>query len=782
MRRSRGLRDYTWWALRIINVSLLFMIAGVFGLVLGTYSGIAALIPRARDLGDIRPGLQSRVLSADGQLLYTVATEHREFVQLERIPRALQDAVISVEDREFYHHVGIDPRAIMRAAIADIIARAPRQGGSTITQQLARNVYLTPSRTLSRKLAEAILAVQLERAYTKPEILELYLNQIYFGEGAYGAQVAANTYFGKDVSDLDVAECALLAGLAKAPGHYSPFKHEERAVDRRNLVLTMMADQGCLTQEEARAGREAPLKLVEDRKPLSLGSPRAPYFTNYIMREVVARYGPDALYKGGLTIHTTLNLQMQEAAEEAIAWGMQNAKRRKFQVDQMALVALDVRTGAIKAMVGGLDYSQKQFNIAVQGARQAGSAFKPFVYTAAFEQGYTADSIIEDSPVSYPAEPGEMWAPDNYDGEFHGQVTFREALAHSYNVAAVKVADLIGIGSVIATAERMGIYRGMQEYLPLAIGYSNVTPLEMASAYAVFGTGGMRAEPFGIRKIEDAKGRSLEKHQVISWRALNAQVAEQMVDMLTEVIRSGTGAAQSYLLRRFPVAGKTGTSSEYRDAWFIGFTSDLSAAVWVGNEEFKSTSPSRSRRGVSGATLPAPIWARFILKAQPLMAAERAQAEPPRVIEIDPSEQGSPEAPQPPDALQTGDAGQAGGGEGTATPQTITKRVCPVSGGIAGPHCPNPAVVTYNVASGEGPPDQKCDLHTTAAAGQPPPPEPQPAPAEPPATTARDTLPICAITGQIASPRCPIVVNRTFQADAAPAETCTRHGRSAPGR
>jgi penicillin-binding protein 1A len=314
MKRSWSFRDTAWWVLRLLNLSLLFFTAAVSGLVLGTYSGIAELIPKARDLGDIRPGVGSRVLSAEGELLATVATENRQFVALEKIPKPLQDAVIAVEDRDFYKHIGINPRAIVRATIADVIARAPKQGASTITQQLARNLYLSQKRTFSRKLAEVILAVQLERAYTKPEIIELYLNQIYFGEGAYGAEVAAKTYFGKNVADLDLAECALLAGLPKAPERYSPFKDAQRATDRRNFVLATMAEQGCISSAAAELAKQAPLKLVANRKPLGLASYRAPYFTNYVLREVASRYGPDALYKAGLTIHTTLNLEMQQAA------------------------------------------------------------------------------------------------------------------------------------------------------------------------------------------------------------------------------------------------------------------------------------------------------------------------------------------------------------------------------------------------------------------------------------------------------------------------------------
>ncbi len=775
MRRGRTLRDIVWWVLRIVNLSLLFAIAGSAGLLVGTSSGIAVLMPRARDLGDIQPGLQSRVLSSDGELLYAVATEHREFVQLEKIPRALKEAVIAVEDREFYAHVGIDPRAILRAAKADLLAGRAVQGGSTITQQLARNVYLTRTRTLARKLAEAVLALQLERAYTKPEILELYLNQIYFGEGAYGVQLAAKTYFGRDVWDLDLTECALLAGLPKRPEYYSPFKDEQRAIERRNLVVSLMAEEGYVKPDEAEKARRADLKLAEDRRPLGVTNFRAPYFTNYVMREIVGRYGPDALYKGGLTIHTTLNLEVQEAAEEAVAWGIERAEKWGFNVDQIALAAVDVRTGAVKAMVGGVDYTESQFNRAVQGGRQAGSAFKPFVYTAAFEQGYTPDSIVEDSPVTYPAEPGKEWSPKNYDREFHGEVTFREALAKSYNVATVKVADMIGITCVRDTAERMGIFHQMEPYLPLAIGSCDVTPLEMASAYAVFATRGVRADPFVIRKIEDAEGRTLEERTVQTWRALNRGVAEDMVDVLTEVVRSGTGAAQSYLLRKFPVAGKTGTSSKYIDAWFVGFTDELSVAVWMGNTEVKSTS-NRWGKGVSGATLPAPVWARFIRKAHPIVTAARLEEPPLHVIEVDPTEQGSLEAPEPPGQPPAGTEPEPSAQEEEARPKRVTKQICPVSGLLAGPYCPEVVPVTYDIESGAEPPEETCNIHTAPpeVEGKPRPPEESAAPER---SSELVTLPICAITGKIATARCPIVKNQTFRVEDAPTETCDRHAR-----
>ncbi len=762
MRPRVGLRDVIWWALRFANLGLLVAVAGGLGVLLGTYTGIAKVIPRAQQLGDIRPGLGSRVFSAEGELLGTVFTENRQFVPLEDIPRELQDAFLAVEDREFYRHVGVDPRGIVRGILYG-------RGTSTITQQLVRNVYLSHERTLSRKLAEVVLAVQLERAYTKPEIMELYLNQIYFGEGAYGVQVAAKTYFGKDVSDLGLAECALLAGLPRRPEYYSPFENEERARDRRNLVLDLMASQGFITQEELAEARESPIKLRAERRPLGLSSFRAPYFTHYVLRRLASTYGADALYQGGLTIHTTLNLEMQQAAEEAVAWGIAEAKRRGFNADQAALVALDARTGAVKAMVGGAGWEKTQYNRAVQGGRQAGSAFKPFVYTAALEQGYTPQSIVEDWPVSYPGRAGRSWTPKNYDGRYHGPVTFREALAHSYNVSAVRVADMVGIGSVIDVAERMGIYQQMEHYLPLAIGYCDVSPLEMASAYAVFAARGMRTEPYAVEKVVDARGRTLEEHTVKAWRVLHPQVADAMRDMLRAVITQGTARGISGLLS-FPAMGKTGTSNEYRDAWFIGFTDELSAAVWMGNDKFESTAPGGRAhgRGIAGATLPAPVWARFMVKAQPIMASVGQQERTARIIEISPSDRGVAEAPEPPEALEPRPP------EPARADRIETKLICPTSGMLAGPYCPPAVEVTYDLSAGATPPTETCNIHTTPVPGEPP---RRVEPSRPSAPARRVTLSICRITGALATPHCPVVVERTFEAEEAPTETCTRHGR-----
>ena len=773
MRQGRHLRDVIWWALRITNLTAMFVIAVCLGLVLGTYSGIAKIVPRARDLGGITPGSGSRVLSAEGELLGVVATENREFVPLEQIPKALQEAAVATEDRDFYGHIGISPRGIMRAALHDIIARGARQGGSTITQQLARNIFLSQERTITRKVAEAILALQLERAYTKPEILELYLNQIYLGEGAYGVQVAAKTYFGKDVNQLSVAECAMLVGLAKRPEYYSPFEDATRGRERRDLVLTKMREEGYLNEEQMARAKAEPLQLAKSRKPLGMAAYRAPYFTNYVLRQVAAQYGSDALYRGDLVIHTTLNLEMQEAAEEAVAWGLEQAQNRgHFDVHQLALVAVDTRTGAIKAMVGGVDYKKSQYNLAVQGGRQPGSAFKPFVYTAALLAGYTPDSIVNDSPVRYPNGRGGWWSPRNYDGKYWGPMKFKTALAHSRNVPAVKVAEMVGIASVIEVAKQLGIKHQMDPVLPTAIGCCDASPLEMAEAYAVFATRGMKTESYAIQKIVDARGRTLEEHTPYTWRALDEGVAAQMVDMLGDVIKYGTGAGTKAYFK-LPAAGKTGTSSDYMDAWFVGFTDDLCAAVWAGNEP-----PRTMGRRAAGAAIPAPVWARFMAKAQPVMLAARAEKPREHVVEISPDEQPTPKTPEEMGQPSPGTGGEAstqeGGGQAGAD-NVVTKMICPSSGMLAGPYCPDPREVSYDLSAGSEPPSQTCDVHKAPSSGD----------REPGRQRQRAgggqgekvTLSVCAITGKLATPFCPIVVTRTFDAEAAPTETCTRHRR-----
>lgn len=770
-------RNLLWLLLRATNLTLLFFIFGTFGVLLGSYTGIAKVVPDVSDLPSAQPGSGSRIISADGEVLAVLAAENRQPVTLDQVPKQLQEAVIATEDRDFYRHIGVDPRGIMRAVYRDVLARGARQGGSTITQQLARNVYLTQKRTVTRKLAEMVLAVQIERAYTKPEILEFYLNQIYLGEGAYGVQVAAKTYFQKDVSQLTLGECALLAGLARAPEYYSPFEDEERAKDRRDRVLSMMRDEGFITSVEAETAKAEPLKLSPVRKPLARKRYASPWFVTYVIKQFSRQYSPEALYQGQYTIHTTLNMEMQRAAEQAVRKGLE--RRRSAKVSQMALAAVDVHTGAIKAMVGGADFSRNQYNIAAQGqGRQAGSAFKPFVYTAALLQGETPESTVRDSPVSYAAGGGKRWSPRNYDGSYHGTVTYRRALAFSYNVPAVKVADKVGIETVIDVAQKMGIPKEkMQPYLPTAIGAASVTPLEMASAFAVFATRGMRTEPYAIEKVVDARGRVVDEHKPITWRVLDRDIAATMVDMLSDVIKYGTASGIRRLLS-FPAAGKTGTSSNYRDAWFVGFTDDLSAAVWAGNLD---NSPTHRQAGGSVA---APVWADFMVKAQPIIVAARQAGDIAHVEEITPPK---PHRVREPTAEEAADQEQAIPPEladEAETPESeqsyegvVEKRICSESGLLAGPNCPSPITVGYDVAHGHVPPDRTCDIHGGSIA--PPRPPERVRTWERREAQSEETveISICAITRQLATPYCPVVQNVTLKRSEAPTQSCTRHGR-----
>ncbi len=777
------MRSFLWWVLRLTNLSLLFLIAGVGGVLLGSYSGIAKVVPKLNDAPAIQPGSGTRIVSADGVTLATLTTENRQYVSLDKIPTKLQEAVLATEDRDFYRHAGIDPKGIARAIYVDVRAGgAFRAGGSTITQQLARNLYLTQKRTISRKLAEMVLAVQIERAYTKPEILELYLNQIYFGEGAYGVQVAAKTYFRKDVSKLDTAECALLAGLIRSPERYSPFEDEQRSIDRRNMVLKLMTDEKYLTPDEAAEAKAEAPKLAPDHRPLGHARYLAPWFVTYVIKEFELQYGVGVLYQGNYTVQTTLNYEMQKAAEEAVQHGMERARR--FRADQMALVSVDTRTGGIKAMVGGSDWSKNQYNIAAQGqGRQAGSSFKPFVYTAALLQGGTPDTKVNASSHSYPAGNGKKWTPHNFDGgSGGGTYTYRRALYVSNNVAAVAVANKIGITTVIDVAEKMGIPRGkMPPYLPTAIGAASVTPLEMASAFSIFATRGMRTEPYAIEKISDAFGRVVEEHRVVTWRVLDQSIATTMVDMMSDVIRHPGGTAHGIyrLLRgKFEAAGKTGTSSNYRDAWFVGYTNDLSTAVWMGNRNFKTT----MRVGATGGTMAAPVWAEFMLKAQPIMVSARTSDHPVNVEEIRPPkpqrerEQPQTTEPIPPDLLDPGDQPEADPtGADTDSQGRVEVNICPDSGLLAGPDCPAPNTVGYDLRAGDKLPTRHCDIHTGSRERAPE--RARPAARREGASGDKVTLSVCAITKQLATPYCPVVENATFDAAEAPTQSCTRHGR-----
>jgi len=583
-------------------------------LAFGSLAGLAAAFSLVPDISKVYdpPSEATRIYAANGELVASVYRENRDYIALEQIPRAMQQAVIAIEDERFFQHSGIDLRAMARATWRNLRARELREGGSTITQQLARSVFLTSERTVKRKVAEVLLALEIERRLSKREILERYLNQVYFGQGAYGIEMAAQVYFGKPASQLKLGESAMLAGLIRAPSRYSPYRNLDLARYHQRLVLTRMGQLGFITREQAYdAGARQPIRLARQRN-VGLTSMRAPYFVSYILPYLLERYGEEQVYRGGLQVYTTLDPSMQIAADRAVREGLDAARDARLNVAQGALVALDARTGYIRAMIGGYDWSQSQFNRAYQARRQPGSAFKPFIYTTAIEAGWRPWKMLLDAPVSYWSGAG-YWRPKNYDKKFRGPVTLRRALEQSINIPAVRTLNKLGPEGVITVARRMGIQSPLQPNLSLALGSSDVTVLEMASAYATLANMGIHSEPIAIRQVVDQKGKVLEQNSPRRQPALEVEVAYRMIDIMKGVITRGTGRAAN--IRR-PVAGKTGTSDDHRNAWFIGFTPHIATAVWVGNDD---NSPMRK---VVGGTVPAGIWAAFMRTAVADMPAD----------------------------------------------------------------------------------------------------------------------------------------------------------------
>lgn len=601
-----------------LQLYLVYTIFLIFCVLLGSGIGlIAGALKTAPRLSDVHfdPKTTTVLYDTNGQIIARLYTENRTPVTLDQIPQTLQDAVIAIEDDRFYEHHGVDPKAILRAIIVDILRGEKAQGGSTITQQLARNAFLSQEKTFTRKIKEIIWAIQIERKYTKDEILETYLNEIYFGHGAYGVEAASQLYFGKSVSDLTLSESALLAGIIQIPGRYSPYLNMKAAIQRRNVVLHRMMELGYITPAQEKAAQQEPVKLVG----LKPSQNKAPYFVDYVTQYLLNRYGQAKVYGGGLKVYTSLDLNVQEAAEKALLENLPegNKDANGLTQPQGALVAIDPQTGYIRAMVGGR--GEDKFNRAVMAYRQPGSAIKPFLYTAAIDRGYTPATIIEDAPVEYQLPDGKVWAPKNNDNIFRGPVTLRTALEDSINVVAVKLLDQVGVGTMMHYAKMMGITdlveRGEpnDRHLGLALGgiVKGVTPLEMAMAYAVLANGGIKLDrPIAVVRVEDKNGRVLEENQAKKQIVLSEQTAYIITDMLRGVIERGTGRAAN--IGR-PAAGKTGTSSEYTNGWFIGYTPDLVAAVWIGNDDQKEP---MSYGGVNyGSWKAAQIWGLFMQQA-----------------------------------------------------------------------------------------------------------------------------------------------------------------------
>lgn len=589
---------------------VVIMVICVAGAGAGFLLSITGTLPDVSQT--LSPAASSQIYDCKGRLITTVhAEQNRLPVKLSETPKELQNAFIAAEDIRFYKHHGIDPIGIARAVVSNIRHRdATGQGGSTITQQLARNAFLTQEQTLKRKLLEAVLAVEIENKYTKAEILEMYMNQIYFGQGAYGVQTASHVYFGKDVKDLNLAQCAMLAGLPNSPNYYSPFHNLQAAKYRQGVVLDQMAKYGYITQEQADEAKAQDLGLVKPGSNQD-NNKVASYFVNYVVQQVSDKYDSSAIYKEGLKIYTTLDLDMQKDAENAVnkdlPKGTKNAKG--ITQPQGALLAIETKTGDVKAMVGGR--GEDQFNRATQMYRQPGSAFKPFTYVTALEKGMSPNMMLDNSAVSFAGG----WSPKNYGHTTGGPVTMTEALVKSMNIPTINLANKVGMSNVIKTAEKCGITslvdsgKYSDNNLSASIGglSKGVSLWDMAQAYSVFANNGQLIKPRVILKIEDRNGNILEDHtgESDAEQVLDANAVARLNVMLQQAVMRGTGR-NAYFGR--PLAGKTGTTNGAHDAWFVGYTPNMVTAVWIGDD-------TSTNAGYTGGTIPAAIFRDFMSQA-----------------------------------------------------------------------------------------------------------------------------------------------------------------------
>lgn len=595
-KKKSPMRRFLW----IVGILVFLIIAGAgCGFIGATMSDLP-------EVANVKPAASSQIYDVHGNLITTVhATENRLPVKLSQVPKDLQNAFIATEDNRFYSHHGVDPIGIMRAIWVNIAHDGVAEGGSTITQQLARNAFLTQDRTLKRKIMEAMLAIRIEQYYTKQEILEMYLNQIYFGQGAYGVQAAAHVYFGKNVQDLDLAQSAMLAGLPQSPNYYSPLTNYKAGKARQAVVLGQMVKYDYIDQATADKAKDEDLGLRE-KSEAAHSDNNASYFIDYVISEIAEKYGDDAVYKDGLKIYTTIDMKAQDAAVQA----MHNLPN--FYTDdkgltqpQGALIAINPHNGYIVAMVGGR--GDDSFNRAVLAERQPGSAFKPFVYLAAIQDGMTPGTVMDDKKIEF-----NGWSPKNYEGTYSGQMTLRYALQHSVNTIAVQLADAVGMRKVLNLASSLGITTlgdSKDNNLAAALGglTNGVKPIDMAVAYGTLANGGVKVKPVAITKIVDRNGQVVEENSTEEQRVVDPKYAYVITNMLESVMSGGTGGGAS--IGR-PVAGKTGTTDESKDAWFVGYTPDLVAAVWMGDDYGIETLD-----GITGGTVPAVIWRDFMSQA-----------------------------------------------------------------------------------------------------------------------------------------------------------------------
>ena len=677
---------------------LLILLSAAVGAAGGLLLVYSTDLPQVEQLEHYRPSSVTELYDDQSRVIGTFALQRRVVATYDDYPEVLRNALVSIEDKDFYTHSGINFWRIAGAAYRDIESGGKVQGASTLTMQLARNLFLSPDRSFHRKIQEALLAIQMERRFTKPQIFTLYANQIFLGHGAYGFEAASEYYFGKPAKQLKLEEAALLAGLPKAPQYYSPIAHPDRAQKRRNLVLNAMLEDGRITATQAADAKAKPIQLNVQKDPNSL----APNFVEEIRRYLEAKYGSDQVHEGGLRVYTSLDMDLQKAANRAVLDGLAAYEHRQkwrgnlanvvaqeqrldkyedpdwdqepevngyvhalvaavspsaaqirfgqrtatlSQADvawtqrklsallaigdivyvkvlsldaggkskvsleqdsgaQGALVAIDNATGEIKAMVGGRDFNLSKFNRATQALRQVGSSFKPYVYTAVMDQGGSPDETILDAPVTFDT-PSGPYIPHNYDDKFEGQITLRRALAQSRNIPALKLADRIGIRTVIDYAHRFGVTSTIPAYLPVALGSAEITLMEQTSAFSVFPNDGVRLAPRYIKKVTDYEGRVLEEDFPDIKDVISSRTARIMTSMLREVVLHGTAVAAAKM--PYPLAGKTGTTNDFTDAWFIGFSPSLTCGVWMGYDEKKSLGPKES-----GGHAALPIWIQFM--------------------------------------------------------------------------------------------------------------------------------------------------------------------------
>lgn len=595
-------------------------------------------MPPVYELEEYSPSLTTKVFDKNNTLIYEFSVEKRQLVPLEDIPVDIQNAVISMEDRKFFEHPGISIKGTLRAVINDLVLRRAAQGGSTVTQQLSRGVFLSKEKKLTRKIREIFLAIQIENAFSKQEILQHYLNEIYLGEGAYGVKAAAKKYFNKDLPDLTLGESAMLVGIIPLPGRYNPFASPETAVRRRALVLNAMVEMGYITPEQAAVAKQEPVP----ERGASVASKPGLYFIEHIRRILEPKYGIETFWKGGLNVYTTIDIEKQAAAEiimneklhefdikiaknlgieiidensEETARGEDDeetepAEQQEYPQLQGAFMAREVKTGAIRVMIGGRNYEDSRFNRATQAKRQPGSSFKPFVWMAALEKGYTPSSLIRDldmvfyydgrnwrvfdeakdqyslqlasQPFMY-SKDFDVWAPKNFGGKSSGFVTMRRALELSKNIVAVNLIDAVGIRNVINVARRAGIKSNLPNAPSLALGVSVLTLDELVNAMSTFANNGIRVDDYAIERVEDQNGRVLEQHISKEKEAFTPQNAFLLINMMKGVVERGSGGAARALKR--PVAGKTGTSQSHRDMWFTGMTPEIAATAWMGYDD-----------------------------------------------------------------------------------------------------------------------------------------------------------------------------------------------------